>query len=159
MTHVCHGMSDGLMTDVCGAPPRFIVSLVLLNLLIALMGSSYESAQEQAVSGALFEQATIVLEVEALMTREERQREDWFPLWVHVLRLHQKELLSDEEKLLHGVRTRMDDIHVASEFNSEKLDKVQSKLESVVGTQVEASQRKMVGLANTHEAKRWAHNG
>ena len=122
----------------------FIVSLVLLNLLIALMGSSYEAAQESAVSGALYEQASILLELEALMTKKERQREDWFPPWVHVLRALQKELLSDEEKLLHGVRKE-------AEVSNEKLDDVQSRL--ALGEQ---ARRRAGKQAISFEAKRKA---
>jgi hypothetical protein len=69
-----------------------LVSIVMLNLLIALMGTSYEKAMEDAKPGLLYEQACILIEFESVMTKQERENPEWFPEWIHVLRPVQTEL-------------------------------------------------------------------
>jgi hypothetical protein len=49
-----------------------LVSIVLLNLLIALMGSTYERATEKSTAASRYERACILLEIESIMRPSER---------------------------------------------------------------------------------------
>ena len=61
------------------------VNIVMLNLLIAIMGDSYDKVQENAFLEYRREKARVLMEIEIMMTKKERKREDYFPRWLHVL--------------------------------------------------------------------------
>jgi len=61
------------------------VNTVCLNLLIAIMGDSYDKVQENAFLEYRREMARVLMEIEIMMTKKERERKDYFPRWLHVL--------------------------------------------------------------------------
>ncbi|EWM30632.1 wd-40 repeat protein [Nannochloropsis gaditana] len=61
-------------------------TIILLNLLIALMGDSYDKIQENAQAQGRYEQAVSVLEIEAMLPQRILQDPCFFPRWVQVLR-------------------------------------------------------------------------
>jgi hypothetical protein len=67
-----------------------MVSIVMLNLLIALMGSTYERATEQSAAASRYERACILLELEATMVGADRVNPSYFPKFLHVLREKQR---------------------------------------------------------------------
>ena len=104
----------------------FIVNIVNMNLLIAIMGHSYAKViGDGVVDDWRFEQAGVVLDVEAGMTDAELQRPEYFPKWVHVLEAAKvkpdpdaedwkwfkyKEMLEDVKGLLEYSQTKQEDI-------------------------------------------------
>jgi len=65
---------------------QVIASIVLLNLLIALMGDSFARVQENAVAAWRLEQARIVLEIEVLhLSKEQIEDPTLFPPWLQIL--------------------------------------------------------------------------
>lgn len=62
-----------------------LVSIVLLNLLIAIMGDSYTRISEKADLEFQALRASILLEQELFMTRKERANPRNFPRWLQVL--------------------------------------------------------------------------
>ena len=67
-----------------------VVALILLNLLIAIMNSAYESVRLAATLEALYEKSLIILDIERLelapMMRWFRIPEAvLFPRWLHLL--------------------------------------------------------------------------
>ncbi len=84
------------------------LGLVFLNMLIALMGDTYDrvcgmfccyligldfvcsnlsmQVQDQAAEQGLRERAIAILEMEELMSDEELENPRYFPTWIHVLR-------------------------------------------------------------------------
>ncbi|GAB5029895.1 wd40 repeat-containing protein [Nannochloropsis oceanica] len=61
-------------------------TIILLNLLIALMGDSYDKVQENALAQGRYEQAVSVLEIEDMLPQRILQDPRFFPRWVQVLR-------------------------------------------------------------------------
>ena len=62
-----------------------IVAIVLLNLLIAIMGDSFDRVQENAEDVFQRERAGQLVEMELNMTNEELKNEEYFPKYVDVL--------------------------------------------------------------------------
>jgi Ion transport protein len=60
-------------------------TIVLLNLLIALMSNIFEAVQQNSTNEWLLERAKIILEIEAELPKSEKNAEN-FPLFLHVLR-------------------------------------------------------------------------
>ena len=56
-----------------------IVNIVMLNLLIALMGGSYERVAETAKLVTLKNRAKLILQYETRMSPEELANEQWHP--------------------------------------------------------------------------------
>jgi len=63
----------------------FFVSIVMLNLLIALMGDIYAGVQENVENEWLLERAKIILELEPFLSTADKASKENFPSWVHVL--------------------------------------------------------------------------
>ena len=59
--------------------------ILLLNLLIALMGDSYEKVQEKAKTEALRERAGLLVEIELVMGQKYLERNNYCPRWLHTL--------------------------------------------------------------------------
>ena len=66
----------------------FLTGIILLNLLIAIMASIYDSVNQQAEAEAIFAQAQLVLEYEDRISDKQRlvHREKWYPTWLQVLK-------------------------------------------------------------------------
>ena len=67
--------SRSLLTDCL----QVLVNIVMLNLLIALMGGSYERVAETAKLVTLKNRAELILQYEMRMSREELDNEQWHP--------------------------------------------------------------------------------
>ena len=58
---------------------QVLVNIVMLNLLIALMGGSYERVAETAKLVTLKNRAELILQYEMRMSQEEQRNEQWHP--------------------------------------------------------------------------------
>ena len=58
---------------------QVLVNIVMLNLLIALMGGSYERVAETAKLVTLKNRAELILQYEMRMSPEEQANEQWHP--------------------------------------------------------------------------------
>lgn len=67
-----------LAQDLCGLSP-----VPVMNLLIALMGGSYENVEERGSEEGLRKRAELIVKYETLMTAADRQDEELFPKWLH----------------------------------------------------------------------------
>eukprot|EP00456_Euglypha_rotunda_P081705 TRINITY_DN7993_c0_g1_i9.p1 TRINITY_DN7993_c0_g1~~TRINITY_DN7993_c0_g1_i9.p1 ORF type:complete len:216 (-),score=25.84 TRINITY_DN7993_c0_g1_i9:222-869(-) len=63
----------------------FFVSIVMLNLLIALMGDIYSGVQENVENEWLLERAKIILDLEPFISEADKRNKENFPSWVHIL--------------------------------------------------------------------------
>merc|ERR1712216_587587 len=62
------------------------ICLVLLNLLVAIMGESYNRIIEDGVvDDWCYEQAGVVLNIEASLSDRQPRNPKYFPKWIHVL--------------------------------------------------------------------------
>ena len=59
--------------------------ILLLNLLIALMGDSYEKVQENAYSESLAQRAALLVDIELEIGQERLQHQGYFPRYLHAL--------------------------------------------------------------------------
>lgn len=62
-----------------------LVTLVMFNLIIAIMADSYASIQENSAAEFQLEKAATIVEIESIMTEEELSNKHYFPEYVHVL--------------------------------------------------------------------------
>ena len=63
-----------------------IITVIMLNMLIALMSSTYERATEHSAAASKYQRAEILLDIEATMTMEQRRDPVYFPRYLHVLK-------------------------------------------------------------------------
>ena len=106
----------------------FIVSIVLLNLLIAIMADSYSRVQSKARSEGLSQKAKIMLEMLALQSSKENDRYEKEVTWVHLLKPRHRQLHSEqdwqgqinavEKHIRHALEGSQDDIvrHLGSQI-------------------------------------------
>ena len=62
-----------------------LVNIVLLNLLIALMGGSYEKVAEASTRETLKHRAELIMGYEKVMSKAELANEQWHPTYIHAL--------------------------------------------------------------------------
>ena len=62
-----------------------LVNIVMLNLLIALMGGSYEKVAEKAERETLKQRAELIVTYEQKMTKAQLANKQWHPTYVHAL--------------------------------------------------------------------------
>mmetsp|Transcript_38088 Transcript_38088/g.120281 ORF Transcript_38088/g.120281 Transcript_38088/m.120281 type:complete len:266 (-) Transcript_38088:27-824(-) len=79
------GTRSPLLAKLLFVSFTLLQSILLLNLLIALMGDSYEKVQEKAISYTLLERASIICEIELMMSDADKKNPNYFPKWLHVL--------------------------------------------------------------------------
>eukprot|EP01046_Picozoa_sp_COSAG06_P087775 COSAG06_NODE_34246_length_477_cov_1.089947_1_plen_86_part_00 len=58
-------------------------NFAVMNLLIALMGGSYERVEESATNEGLKKRAELIIGFEDMMRPEEHDDETIFPQWLH----------------------------------------------------------------------------
>ncbi|GMH97735.1 hypothetical protein TrVE_jg4330 [Triparma verrucosa] len=62
-----------------------VMNVVMMNLLIAIMGDTFDQIQEYAMAEYLFCRASIILEFEIALSEKDKSNEEWFPTWLQVL--------------------------------------------------------------------------
>jgi len=78
-----------------------MVPLIMMNLLIALMGGSYERVEENNRNAMLRQRAELLVSLETLMSNEDRHNPEYFPRWVHWYCPTEQD--DDEDDLQRGV--------------------------------------------------------
>jgi hypothetical protein len=73
------------------------ITVVMLNMLIALMSSTYERATEHSAAASKFQRGEILLDIEATMTIKDRANPVYFPKYLHVLKEKQSATKSRPE--------------------------------------------------------------
>jgi len=91
-------------------PQVMFVPLVMMNLLIALMGGSYERIEQNTKNAMRRQRAELLVSLEVLMTAEERANPDHFPRWIHWYRPkeHEEEDDGAENGVINGVGRQLD---------------------------------------------------
>ena len=69
---------------------KFVVALLLLNLLIAIMNSVYEDIKNNVNSVLLYEKSRIILDIQTMwlpvvLSRDRRPKSYYFPRWLLIL--------------------------------------------------------------------------
>lgn len=62
------------------------ITVIMLNMLIALMSSTYERATEHSAAASKYQRAEILLDIEATMAPKQRCDPAYFPRYLHVLK-------------------------------------------------------------------------
>ena len=114
-------------------------TILMLNLLIALMGSVYAEVEANVENEWLLERAQIVLDIDRYMSEADLKREDWFPRWVHVLRAKHagkddvaqstnNQLKSEIQQLDTKVEAKAEQVEAKLEQMNAKVDKLAAQL-------------------------------
>ena len=61
------------------------LNIIMLNLLIAIMGDSYDRVSESRRLEQLQQKARVLLEVEMTLSAKQRRDPNLFPRWIHIL--------------------------------------------------------------------------
>ena len=136
------------------------MNIVMLNLLIALMGGSYERVAETAKLVTLRNRAELILQYEMRMTNEETNIEQWHPTFLHALvpaddveeeldeadagvingvkRLMvtertkaTKQAADGDAKIQAALSTQANDINLASQQMDKKMEGMSGKIEGL----------------------------
>lgn len=80
--------------------------LIMLNLLIALMGGSYERIEQNTKNAMRRQKAELLVSLEVLMSEEDKGKPEYFPRWLYWYRPAEREEedTSDENGVINGVR-------------------------------------------------------
>ena len=106
--------SDTELLDIALSPPLatwhyfFVVvmtPLIMLNLLIALMGGSYERIEQNTKNAMRRQKAELLVSLEVLMSNEDKRNVKYFPRWLFWYRPaeRQAEDTTDENGVINGV--------------------------------------------------------
>ncbi|GMI01212.1 hypothetical protein TrST_g7001 [Triparma strigata] len=96
--------SDIIATCILFFTFTFGINIVMLNLLIAIMGDTFDRIQENSQAEFMYARAQIVLEYEGNLSEEEKNNPDWFPTWLQVLVPTLQEREGDHENWVGRVR-------------------------------------------------------
>ena len=133
--------SDTELLDMAQSPPLatwhyfFVVvmtPLIMLNLLIALMGGSYERIEQNTKNAMRRQKAELLVSLEVLMSDEDKRNDRYFPRWLFWYRPaeRQAEDTTDENGVINGVKRMLD------QQTQEQSEEVQAKL-SQMGEKME----------------------
>ena len=140
--------SDTELLDMAQSPPLatwhyfFVVvmtPLIMLNLLIALMGGSYERIEQNTKNAMRRQKAELLVSLEVLMSDEDKRNDRYFPRWLFWYRPaeRQAEGTTYENGVINGVKRMLD--QQTQEQSKEAIDvraQVQEQL-SQMGEKIE----------------------
>ena len=129
----------------------------MLNLLIAIMGDSYDKVQENAFLEYRRELARVIVEIEIMMTKKERRRRDYFPRWLHVLQPTTTGGARQRDRWIGRIREIKESVEV-------QVMSLQLKMREQFGSQLRKQQREMEESLNElkeqmHEVKDLLRSG
>ena len=75
----------------------FVVSILMLNALIAIMGDTYDRVSADRLERGLQGRAILLAEIEGAMTEAELQNASLFPRWLHGIRRDNDEAVEETE--------------------------------------------------------------
>eukprot|EP00667_Euglena_gracilis_P023668 EG_transcript_26854 len=108
-----------------------LIPIILLNLLIALMGSSYGKIASQSSRELCLLRARLVLEVErTLLTKADKENEEWFPAFLHVIipKGGSNAVQETAEEKMEHVKSRVDELNAMLEEQRARLEEQGAKL-------------------------------
>ena len=114
------------------------VPLVMMNLLIALMGGSYERIEQNTKNAMRRQRAELLVSLEVLMTDKERANLKYFPRWIHWYRPKERDEEDDgvENGVINGVGRQLDS---AKKELQEQNAEIQKELEARITTLQESA--------------------
>ena len=123
-----------------------MVNIVMLNLLIALMGGSYERVAETGRLVRQQQRAKLILQYERLMSEADRNNKQWHPKYLHVLVPAdelEEEVGPDEAGVINGVKRLLLTNAKSGGSLESKIDKKVANIQARVG-QLESKMEKKV---------------
>jgi len=115
-----------------------LVDIVMLNALIAIMGDTYDRVSDTRLARGLQLRARLLLDIEGGMKPSEKTNENFFPRWLHVIRLKEEDegeagwsgRLNEMAKKIEATKKTMS---AKIDGVESKIDGVESKIESKIG--------------------------
>jgi hypothetical protein len=110
--------------------------LIMLNLLIALMGGSYERIEQNTKNAMRRQKAELLVSLEVLMSDEDKRNEEYFPRWLFWYRPSERQVedSTDENGVINGVKRVLE--QQTQEQSKETIGRVQEQL-SQMGEKME----------------------
>jgi len=101
--------------------------IVLLNMLIAIMGDSYELIQDRSLRESVMMKARVLLEIELFMSEADKSNHTFFPKFLHVIvpEGEAKAGPSEYQGLMNALKRKMD------EGTSETQDSIAKTQDSI----------------------------
>lgn len=136
-----------------------IVNIVMLNLLIALMGGTYQRVHEKSNLETLRNRAKLILEYEKNMSAAEREGEKWHPRYLHFLVPKSDSVLSDEyntaderaesmKKQMQHVMDKVDSFDLWRKDVDKKISAIDAKIDEKIGS-IEPKMDKKISAIET----------
>eukprot|EP01047_Picozoa_sp_COSAG01_P009058 COSAG01_NODE_367_length_18064_cov_23.990315_2_plen_1367_part_00 len=132
-----------------------MVNIVMLNLLIALMGGSYERVAETGRLVRQRERAKLILQYERLMSEADRNNKQWHPRYLHALVPAdelEEEVGPDEAGVINGVKRLLLTNAKSGGSLESKMDKKVEGIQARVG-QLESKMEKKVSTVEEKVSK------
>ena len=123
----------------------FVVSILMLNALIAIMGDTYDRVSADRLERGLQGRAILLAEIEGAMTEAELKNASLFPRWLHGIRRDNDEAVEETEwsgrlRALKNAVTKVatelvsvepnvsKKVHAVRDELTQKIDGVESKI-------------------------------
>ena len=141
----------------------FVVSILMLNALIAIMGDTYDRVSADRLERGLQGRAILLAEIEGAMTEAELKNASLFPRWLHGIRRVNDEAVEETEwsgrlRALKNAVTKVatelvsvepnvsKKVHAVRDELTQKIDGVESKIvatEAAIDAKVGAIEAKL----------------
>ena len=120
-----------------------LTPLIMMNLLIALMGGSYERVEQNTKNAMLRQRAELLVSLEALMTTADRDNVEYFPRWLFWYRPVEREDRDDsaENGVINGVGRMLRDQSAVQRSEVQELVKKMEDVETKLEARLSAGQR------------------
>ena len=123
----------------------FVVSILMLNALIAIMGDTYDRVSADRLERGLEGRAILLAEIEGAMTEAELKNASLFPRWLHGIRRDNDEAVEETEwsgrlRALKNAVTKVatelksvepnvsKKVHAVRDELTQKIDGIESKI-------------------------------
>ncbi|KAL1507729.1 hypothetical protein AB1Y20_007342 [Prymnesium parvum] len=132
---------DSMLTAALLFSMTLLVDIVMLNALIAIMSDTYDRVSEARVEMGLLGQAQLLVDIEKVMNDEDRRSKDYFPKWLHVIRIKDEDGGDDGwSGRLRAIKSKIDSVEEAVQQQAGALEHMVGTVEQNI---LEAVEQKM----------------
>ncbi|KAL1495122.1 hypothetical protein AB1Y20_016989 [Prymnesium parvum] len=120
---------DSMITTALLFSMTLLVDIVMMNALIAIMSDTYDRVSESRLEMGLLGQAQLLVDIEKAMNDEDRHNKDFFPKWLHIIRIKDEDGGDDGwSGRLRAMKSKIDSIEEAIQ---QKVGAVEQKVGAV----------------------------
>jgi len=139
---------DSMITTALLFSMTLLVDIVMMNALIAIMSDTYDRVSESRLEMGLLGQAQLLVDIEKAMNDEDRRNKDFFPKWLHIIRIKDEDGGDDGwSGRLRAIKSKIDSIEVAIQQKvgavEHKVGAVERKIVKAIEQQVGTVEQKV----------------